>query len=70
VRAPSPQAREVLEQILATSHAERSATETWHEHHPDQPVPLGRESHALDVARPPHRPLGLTASPERPAPGR
>jgi len=32
--------REVLEQILATSHAERSATKTWHDYHPDQPPPL------------------------------
>ncbi|WP_300082383.1 hypothetical protein [Propioniciclava sp.] len=32
--------REALERILATSHAERSATETWHEFHPDQPSPL------------------------------
>ncbi len=45
--APTPAAatgvaadREVLEQILATSHAERSATETWHDYHPDQPPPL------------------------------
>ncbi len=32
--------REVMEQILTTSLAERSATETWHEFQPDQPPPL------------------------------
>jgi conjugative relaxase-like TrwC/TraI family protein len=31
--------REVLEQILATSHAELTATETWETYHPDQPAP-------------------------------
>jgi hypothetical protein len=33
-------AREALQTILATSHAERSATETWHDYHPEQPPPL------------------------------
>src|SRR5665648_999920 len=32
--------REVLEQILATSHAEPSATETWQTYHPDQAAPV------------------------------
>lgn len=34
-QAPSS-AREVLEQILATSHAQSTATETWADYHPDQ----------------------------------
>jgi conjugative relaxase-like TrwC/TraI family protein len=36
-----PSARQVLEQILATSHAELTATETWHTYHRHQlpPVP-------------------------------
>jgi hypothetical protein len=38
-QAPSS-GREVLEQILATSHAEPSATETWETHHPDQAAPV------------------------------
>lgn len=37
--APSS-AREVLEQILATSHAEPSATETWDTYHPGRTAPL------------------------------
>ena len=37
-----PTARQVLDQIMATSHAELSATETWTAFHPldDAPVPL------------------------------
>jgi len=35
---------DVLQGILATSHAERSATETWHDHHPDQAPPLSLHS--------------------------
>ena len=38
-QAPSS-CREVLELILATSHAEASATETWDTYHPDQAVPV------------------------------
>ena len=34
-----PSAREVLDTILATTHAEQSATETWTTYHPDQPPP-------------------------------
>jgi conjugative relaxase-like TrwC/TraI family protein len=37
--APSS-GRAVLEQILATSHAEPSATETWATWHPEQPAPV------------------------------
>ena len=35
-----PSAREVLEQILATSHAEPTATETWETYHPHEPDPV------------------------------
>ena len=38
-QAPSS-GREVLERILATSHAEPSATETWETYHPDQAAPV------------------------------
>lgn len=37
---PPPSARDVLQQILATSHAEPTATETWDTYHPAQAVPL------------------------------
>ncbi|HEY5514676.1 MAG TPA: MobF family relaxase, partial [Pengzhenrongella sp.] len=33
-------AREVLDQILATNHAEPSATETWETYHPSQAAPV------------------------------
>src|SRR5665647_1797932 len=33
-------ARDVLDAILATSHAEQTATETWDAFHPDQPPPI------------------------------
>jgi len=36
----SSSGREVLEQILATSHAEPSATETWETYHPHEPAPV------------------------------
>lgn len=40
--APAPAAsyREVLDGILATSHAEPTATETWETYHPSTPAPL------------------------------
>ena len=37
---PSSSTRDVLEQILATSHAELSATETWAAYHPAAPAPV------------------------------
>ncbi|CAN5133819.1 hypothetical protein BH11ACT1_BH11ACT1_08550 [soil metagenome] len=37
---PSPSALDVLRAILATSHAELSATEMWETYHPDQPPPI------------------------------
>ncbi len=39
VQSP-PSTRDVLDRILATSHAERSATETWPDYHPDAPAPV------------------------------
>ncbi|MCG2802174.1 MAG: relaxase domain-containing protein [Cellulomonas sp.] len=58
--APSS-GREVLEQILATSHAEPSATETWATYHPAQAAPV------VPPARPQHP---WTAVPPQPAPHR
>ncbi|HEY5514798.1 MAG TPA: MobF family relaxase, partial [Pengzhenrongella sp.] len=53
--------REVLEQILATSHAEPSATETWETYHPKQAAPVV----------PPARPQQpWSAIPPRPGPNR
>lgn len=49
-------AREVLERILATSHAETSATETWATHHPDEPrppLPATRPQPAIPPLSPP-----------------
>jgi len=58
---PAPAtAREVLDQILATTHTERSATETWHAFHPQAPpvplsthipAPLSARSHPFDPSR-------------------
>lgn len=58
--APSS-GREVLEQILATSHAEPSATETWDAHHPAQAAPVVPPVH-------PQQPWSLV--PPQPAPYR
>jgi hypothetical protein len=44
---PPQTAREVLNQILATTHAELSATETWATFHRDQPAPVAAT--ALEV---------------------
>jgi len=46
----------VLEQILATSHAEPTATETWETYHPHQPVPVGRSPSAAGAEPLDHRP--------------
>ncbi|WP_315097408.1 hypothetical protein [uncultured Cellulomonas sp.] len=48
-------AREVLDRVLATAHAETSATETWATHHPDAPqppVPATRRQPAIPPLRP------------------
>jgi len=56
-----PSCREVLEQILATSHAEPTATETWETYHPNQAAPVV----------PPARPQQpWSAIPPQPAPNR
>ncbi len=65
--------RDVLEQILATSHAERSATETWHDYHPDQPPPLPPLTHGgLGLSSAPRGPglPALPAVPQLPGPSR
>ncbi|MDO8106399.1 MobF family relaxase [Isoptericola sp. b441] len=53
--------REVLEQILATSHAEPTATETWETYHPHEHAPLLPPVH-------PHQPWGAPSP--QPAPNR
>lgn len=45
-------AREVLDRILATTHAETSATETWAAHHPDAPQPPLPETRPQPVIPP------------------
>ena len=61
VGGPAPTVRDVLDQILATTHAELTATETWAVYHPDTPSPI-----------PPRRrdTPGPDWHPRRPAPGR
>ena len=59
-------AREVLHRILATTHAETSATETWATHHPEAPEPPLRASRPLP-AIPPLRPQP-TRGPSTPQP--
>jgi len=54
--APPPSYRDVLDGILATSHAEQSATETWDAYHPDQPAPVPplRDRHEFGPTHPQH----------------
>jgi hypothetical protein len=63
----SPTAREVLDQILTTSHAEATATEAWETFHPDEPAPTTDPSAVSPIAHPqfgadrltpPHLPTG------------
>ncbi|WP_246280622.1 MobF family relaxase [Cellulomonas humilata] len=59
-------AREVLDRILATTHAEASATETWATHHPDAPqppLPATRPQPVIPPLRPQMTPRPLTPSP-------
>ncbi len=59
-------AREVLDRILATTHAETSATETWATHHPDEPqppLPATRPQPAIPPLRPQMTPRPLTPPP-------
>jgi len=46
---PTASYRDVLDGILATSHAEPTATETWQTYHPSTPAPL-----PVPPLRPPH----------------
>lgn len=65
-------AREVLEQILATSHAEVSATEAWDAYHPGQAAPLvppGRPQQPWSVVPPQSAPHHLTGAPSSSADG-
>jgi hypothetical protein len=45
-----PTGRDVLDQILTTSHSELTATETWATYHPGvvTPVPALRQAHSRD----------------------
>jgi ATP-dependent exoDNAse (exonuclease V) alpha subunit len=69
--APSS-GREVLEQILATSHAEPSATETWDTYHPGRAAPVvppARPQQARNPWPPQPAPYRLTAPPPSSADG-
>lgn len=61
--------RRILEQILATSHAETSATETWAAHHPETPEPPLPARRPQPPAIPPLRPQ-MTRTPLTPPPSR
>jgi conjugative relaxase-like TrwC/TraI family protein len=70
-QAPSS-GREVLEQILATSHAEPSATETWDTYHPGRAAPIVPPVHPQQPwnSWPPQpAPYRLTAPPPSSADG-
>ncbi len=70
-QAPSS-GREVLEQILATSHAEPSATETWDTYHPGRSAPLVPPVHPQQPRNtwpPQPAPYRLTAPPPSSADG-
>jgi ATP-dependent exoDNAse (exonuclease V) alpha subunit len=63
---PSTSYRAVLDGILATSHAEPTATETWETYHPGEPAPL-----PVPPLRPPHdygRPVSSRSPAQAPAP--
>lgn len=60
--SPATSYREVLDGILATSHAEPTATETWETYHPGEPAPL-----PVPPLRPPHD-YGRTGSNRPPVP--
>lgn len=59
-------AREVLDRILATTHAETAATETWAAHHPETPRPPLPATRPQPVI-PPLRPQ-MTPAPLKPPP--
>ena len=56
-------AREVLDRILATTHAELSATETWATHHPEALLPATHPQPAIPPLRPQMTPRPLTPPP-------
>ncbi|KRD42777.1 conjugal transfer protein [Cellulomonas sp. Root930] len=63
----STTAREILDRILATTHAEPSATESWAAHHPDAPQPplqvLGtKPGHAARRPQPSFEPTAAPTS--------
>ena len=65
-------ARELLDRILETTHAEKSATETWAEHHPaspEPPLPKTRPQPAIPPLRPQMTRSPLTPPPSPIAPG-
>ncbi|WP_235523258.1 MobF family relaxase [Cellulomonas sp. Root485] len=58
--------RELLDRILATTHAEMSGTETWAAHHPERPQPPlspARPQPAIPPLRPQMAPRPLTPPP-------
>ncbi len=67
---PQP-ARDVLTRILATSHAEVTATETWRTYHPDEPAPTpARQAlQAAAMTLGPTTSLSATRYTPTPAPG-
>ncbi|QTE29348.1 MobF family relaxase [Pengzhenrongella sicca] len=66
----APSGRNVLDQILATSHVELTATETWAANHPDAPVPIlaTRASSEPGLSRSTHRLSQPTPVPVRDGP--
>lgn len=64
--------RDVLERILATSHAEPSATEAWETYHPGRAVPIvppARPQQPWGVVPPQPAPHHLTGAPPSSADG-
>lgn len=65
-------ARALLDRILATSHTEKSATDTWAEHHPENPRPprsVIRPSPSIPPLRPSMTPANWTPPPSPVASG-
>jgi hypothetical protein len=59
-------ARQVLDRLLATTHAETSVTETWAAHHPaapQPPLPAARPQPVIPPLRPQRTPGPLTPPP-------
>ena len=72
-----PTGRDILDQILATSHIELAATETWATHHSDAAAPVpplrsqspgrNRDPQGLDRSRRPQNALSRSTIPVEPA---